>query len=247
MGAPRPRGTGRTLVVIPALNEERSVGEVIREIHATTPDADVLVVDDGSTDATVAVATEAGAWVLRMLYHLGVGGAMRGGFRFANRHGYAAVVQVDADGQHDPAEIGRLLAGLEHDDVVVGARFAGRGEYAISTPRRWAMRVLALAVGRLVGTSLDDVTSGFRAAGPRAIRVFAVDYPVEYLGDTLESLGIASQAGLRVSQVPVMMRPRADGDSSQSPIWATVYFLRALLVLALAGIRPSAPEHRRST
>lgn len=232
---------GPVLVVVPALNEEDSVGAVVAELRDAVPNADVLVVDDCSRDATREVAAAAGAWVLALPFHLGVGGAMRAGFRFAERHGYRAVVQVDADGQHDPTEILRLLEALEHDDVVVGGRFSGRGHYEVGLIRRAAMRVLAGIVSWLVRTRLRDVTSGFRAAGPRAIPVFADQYPVEYLGDTLESLVIAAHAGLFVGEVPVAMRVRAGGRPSHSPSWAAAYFVRALLVLALASSRGRGP------
>ena len=124
-------------------------------------------------------------------YNLGVGGAMRAGYRYALRHRYDAAVQVDADGQHDPTYLKLLVDGLEPRDIVVGARFAGEGEYRARGPRRWAMRLLAFTLTRLAGNKMTDVTSGFRAANRRAIRVFADHYPAEYLGDTVESLVIA--------------------------------------------------------
>ena len=232
----------RTLVVVPALNEEDAIGAVVTEIRAAVPEVDVLVVNDGSRDGTSAVAAAAGAWVLDLPYWLGVGGAMRAGFRFALRHGYEAVVQVDADGQHDPAEIPRLVEALGYEDVVVGGRFSGRGAYEVGVVRRLAMRFLAGIVSWLVRARLRDVTSGFRAAGPAAIPVFAEHYPVEYLGDTLESLVIAAQAGLRVGEVPVQMRARAGGRPSTSPAWAAAYVLRALLVLALASSHGRGPR-----
>lgn len=235
-------GRLRTLVVVPALNEEDAIGAVVAEIRQAVPDADVLVVNDGSRDATSAVAAAAGAWVLDLPYRLGVGGAMRAGFRFAARHGYEAVVQVDADGQHEPAEIPRLVEALGREDVVVGGRFSGRGVYEVGGVRRLAMRMLARIVSWLVRAPLRDVTSGFRAAGPRAIPVFAEHYPVEYLGDTLESLVLAAQAGLLVGEVPVQMRVRAGGRPSTSPTWAAAYVLRALLVLALASSHGRGPR-----
>jgi glycosyltransferase involved in cell wall biosynthesis len=162
---------------------------------------------------------------------------MRTGFRYALRHGYDIVVQVDADGQHDPREVTELLDALDTADLVIGARFAGRGSYPARGPRRWAMWVLALALSRMAGTRLTDVTSGFRAAGPRAVRLFAHHYPAEYLGDTVESLVNAARCGLRVRQVPVQMRVRQSGNPSQTPIRAAVYLLRAALALLLVLVR----------
>jgi glycosyltransferase involved in cell wall biosynthesis len=227
----------RLLVVIPALNEQESVGHVVKEVLSAVPSADVLVVDDGCSDDTSAVARRAGAQTLIMPFNVGVGGAMRAGFRYALQEGYDAVVQVDADGQHDARELPPLLAALEGHDVVVGARFAGRGAYAARGPRRWAMRLLAFVLSRLARTPLTDVTSGMRAAGPRAIRLFARHYPSEYLGDTVESLVIASRAGLRITQVPVTMRPRTTGAPSHKPWKAGIYLMRACLALLLALVR----------
>lgn len=227
----------RLLVVVPALNEEGSVGYVVKEVLAALPDASVLVVDDGCTDGTAAAARDAGARVLVLPFNVGVGGAMRAGFRYAVTHGYSVVVQIDADGQHDPAEVPPLLARLAEADIVIGARFAGRGAYAARGPRRWAMRLLAAVLSRVSGSRLSDVTSGLRVAGPRAVPLFARHYPAEYLGDTVESLVIAVRAGLTVTQVPVHMRERMAGSASHAPWKATIYLFRAALALLLALVR----------
>jgi len=234
----------RVLVVMPALNEARSLGETIAELRDAYPDVDLLVVDDGSTDNTAGVARKAGAQVCRLPFNLGVGGAMRTGYRYAIRHGYDAVVQVDADGQHDPTYLKALLDGLDDADIVVGARFAGAGDYRARGPRRWAMRMLAFALTRLARTKLTDVTSGFRAVNRRAMRIFADHYPAEYLGDTVESLVIALRSGCSVTQVPVSMRARSFGQASQTPLRASLYLLRAVVALSLALVRhwPSTLE-----
>lgn len=234
----------RILVVIPAWNEAGVIASTIAEIRAARPDLDLLVVDDGSGDGTADVAEAAGAQVARLPYNLGVGGAMRAGYRYALREGYDVVVQVDADGQHDPDYLTELVGGLGEADVVVGARFAGEGSYQASGPRRWAMWLLAKVLSRLAGTRLTDVTSGFRAANRRAVTVFADHYPAEYLGDTVESLVIALRVGCTVRQLPVEMRPRTIGQASQSPFRATVYLARAVVALGLALVRrwPAATE-----
>lgn len=226
------------LVVVPALNEEESVGRVVGDILAAVPDAACLVVDDGSTDGTAAAARSAGARVLSLPFNLGVGGAMRAGFRYARDNGHDVVVQVDGDGQHDPAYIPGLVRGLDDCDIVIGARFAGVGDYGTRGPRRWAMRGLAWAVGGVARQRLTDVTSGFKATGPRAVRLFAHTYPAEYLGDTVEALVIAARAGMRIQQVPVAMRPRQAGEPSHRPVKATAYLLRACVAFLLALLRP---------
>jgi glycosyltransferase involved in cell wall biosynthesis len=241
MMEPMPQSPTKTLVVMPAFNEEEAVADVVREVFATVPGVGVLVVDDGSVDTTSRQAAAAGATVLRLPINLGVGGAMRAGFKYALQNGYDCVVQVDSDGQHDPRSIPELVAALDRYDIVMGARFAGVGEYSVRGPRRWAMVVLSGVLSRIAGTKLTDTTSGYRASGPRAVRLFAVHYPSEYLGDTVESLVIAHRAGLTITQLPVAMRPRAGGVPSHNPYKAAVYLGRAAMALFVALIRPPVP------
>jgi glycosyltransferase involved in cell wall biosynthesis len=224
----------RVLVIVPAWNEASSVGQTVQRIRAADPSFDVVVVNDGSTDDTEAVAIEAGATVLSLPFNLGVGGAMRTGYIFALRNGYRRAIQVDADGQHDPADIARVVAGLEHADIAIGARFAAVGTYTVRGPRRWAMIVLAKTLSRLAGTRLTDVTSGFRAANERAIVQYTRYYPAEYLGDTVDSLVAALHSGLTVTQVPVAIQPRQSGRPSNGAISATLYLIRAAFALGLA-------------
>ncbi|MDQ2796109.1 MAG: glycosyltransferase family 2 protein, partial [Actinomycetota bacterium] len=158
MPAPRDHRSSprRVLVVVPAYNEEGSVGQVVAEINGCVPYADVLVVDDRSLDSTRARAMEQDAQVLTLPFNLGVGGAMRAGFRYALRNGYECVIQVDADGQHDPSEIPSLLDALQDADLVIGARFAGRGAYDVRGPRRWAMKLLSVTLSHMAKTELSD-------------------------------------------------------------------------------------------
>ncbi|MDH6235948.1 glycosyltransferase family 2 protein [Cryobacterium sp. CG_9.6] len=223
-----------TLIVMPAFNEEVVVGAVVTEVLTTLPGVSCLVVSDGSTDKTAEFASAAGATVLNLPFNLGVGGAMRLGFRYALANGFENVVQLDADGQHDPRNVPDLLARLDAVDIVIGARFAGSGDYEVSGPRKWAMKFLSTVISRIAHTPLTDVTSGFKAAGPRAVRLFAVNYPAEYLGDTIESLVLASRAGYSVAQVPVEMRPRAGGVPSHNPWKSAVYLGRAGMALVIA-------------
>lgn len=232
-----PVSASSVLIVIPALNEEGSVGGVVKEVRDAVPTAHVLVVDDGSQDRTRQVALEAGADVLSLPFNLGVGGALRAGFRYAVRFDYDIAVQVDGDGQHDPAEIERLLAGLADADMVIGARFAGRGEYSVRGARRVAMRILARSLSKRTNANLTDTTSGFRAFNKTVIELFARDYPAEYLGDTIEALLIAARAGCRVSQVSVHMRRRTLGKPSQSSIRSVVYLARAVLAVVMSRAR----------
>jgi glycosyltransferase involved in cell wall biosynthesis len=229
----------RVLIIMPAWNEADGVADVIKEVHTTLPGVDVLVVDDGSADETSAVARAAGATVMTLPYNLGVGGAMRAGYRYAHDRGYDVAIQVDADGQHDPRNVPELLEQLDHADLIIGARFAGTGEYETRGPRKWAMVVLAFWLSRMARSKLTDVTSGFRACNRDLINVFARWYPVEYLGDTVESTIAVVRAGYRIDQVPVSMRPRTTGTPSQSPWKATLYLGRIGMILLLALSRRS--------
>ena len=228
----------RVLVVIPAWNEEASIATVVHEVRSALPGVDVLVVDDGSTDKTGQRAREVGAVVAHLPYNLGVGGAMRLGFRYAVERDYDTVLQIDADGQHDPAFATQLLERIEAGaDLVIGARFAGVGDYAARGPRRWAMTVLSKSLSRLAGTRLTDTTSGMRATSRPLVELFARHYPMDYLGDTVETLAMAARRGFRIEQVPVAMRVRETGRPSHAVGMATVYLGRAFVVLVLALIR----------
>jgi glycosyltransferase involved in cell wall biosynthesis len=230
------------LVIVPAWNEEVTLPGVIAETRVALPDADILVVNDCSSDRTSELAHESGVAVLDLPINLGVGGAMRAGYKYADRHGYDFSCQLDADGQHDPAEIPALLARAEEAgeaDIVIGARFAGKGDYSAKGPRGWSMRLLAAVLSKVTRTRLTDTTSGFKLCRRSAIRVFSADYPSEYLGDTVEALIIASRAGLRVAQVPVAMRPRAGGIPSHGALKSAVFLGRAFLALIIGLSRPA--------
>lgn len=239
------RPVERALIIVPAWNESQNVGNTVREILEVDPTYDVLVIDDGSTDDTAEMAREAGARVINLPFNMGVGGAMRTGFTYAMRHGYKRAIQVDADGQHNPTDIGAVLSGLDRADISIGARFAEIGDYKARGPRRWAMKMLASVISRISGARLTDVTSGFRAANRRAIVQYVRYYPAEYLGDTIDSLVGAIHSGLSVTQVPVAMRPRAYGKPSHNPFSAARYLLRAAFALTLALMRGRRTKESR--
>lgn len=231
-----------TLIVMPAWNEEESVARVVTEVLKELPGIRCLVVSDGSTDHTEFEAASAGASVLALPFNLGVGGAMRLGFKFALENGFENVVQIDADGQHDPKNVRALLAQLENFDIVIGARFAGEQSYDIRGPRRWAMWILSKSLSKVTHTKLTDTTSGFKANGPRAVKLFAEHFPAEYLGDTVEALVIAARAGCTVTQVPVSMRERMGGQPSHNPAKAALYLGRAVLAFVFAIMRPRVKD-----
>lgn len=233
------------LIIIPAWNEEEALPKVLKEISDVTGlNADVVVVDDGSSDQTSAVARAAGATVLTLPLNLGVGGAMRTGYLYAQRMNYSRAVQVDADGQHRPVDIALLMQRMNETnaDLVIGARFAGSGEYSVRGPRAWAMKVLSGQLSRLCRTKLTDTTSGFKLANRRAINLFASELPAEYLGDTIEALVIAAKSGLVIDQVGVEMRERQGGEPSHSPFKAALFLIRAALAMFIAATRRTKKE-----
>lgn len=227
----------KILIAIPAWNEEGSIASVVSAVREHRPDADVLVVNDGSTDLTEAEALGSGARVVSLPFNVGVGGAMRTAFLYAKREGYQALVQVDADGQHDPADLDKLLEGLSEADVVVGTRFHPESMYFVGGPRRWAMVLLSKTLSWMNKGRISDPTSGFRSAGPRAIELFAVEYPADYLGDTVGSLAIAIRNGLVIQERPVTMYFRQFGRPSKNALWSALYLGRATLAIIATGLR----------
>lgn len=226
----------RVLAILPALNEVQTIRHVVTEVRSQLG-CDVLVVDDGSRDATGEVAKAAGALVIRHPFNLGVGAAIGTGIAFARGRGYEAVIQIDADGQHDASSAGVLLSPVVNGsaDLVVGSRFASG--YEVSGTRAIGMRLLSKVVSRRVGVVITDTTSGFRAFGPKAIDVFADDYPTEYLSDTVEALLDAHDAGLRIEERPVVMRGRMGGKASSGRIRSAYLFVRLLVVILFHPLR----------
>jgi glycosyltransferase involved in cell wall biosynthesis len=226
----------RTLVIIPAFNEEESLPAVLAQLAEQTPEYDVLVVSDGSTDHTAELARASGVLVATLPFNLGIGGALRTGFAFAVRRGYERAVQFDADGQHDPLAVRALLDGLDRGaDMVIGSRFTEGGTvtYEVSSVRRRAMRVLQWSVGVLVRQPFTDTSSGFRAFSRPLLEYFATSYPVEYM-DSVEALVQACNAGFRVEEVPANMLGRTGGAPSTRNFKLVYYYVRLLVVLVVS-------------
>jgi Glycosyl transferase family 2 len=243
----------RVLVIVPAFREEASVAEVVGQIRALSATGmdrhvlDVLVVDDGSTDATALRARAAGAIVASLPVNLGVGAALQTGFRYAVAHGYTTVVTVDADGQHPVSHIPALL-NVDGAALVVGSRFVP-GSVApewVSSTRSAAMGVLRRRLTKRTGVRLYDPTSGFRVIREPLLTRFAVDFPATYLGDTFEAhLSAAAVLGAdRIAEVSVPMKARATGVPSSVGVRNLAYFARALLTTARPVWKPlGSPRH----
>ncbi|MGZ4383010.1 MAG: glycosyltransferase family 2 protein [Gaiellaceae bacterium] len=227
----------RRIAIVPALNEEGAIGAVIDEIRAFDPGFDIVVVDDGSTDRTAARAAERGAFVLRLPFNLGIGGAVQTGYRFAFERGYDLAVQIDGDGQHDPSQLPAIVAPVLDDeaDFVVGSRFSASGGFRSSFLRRLGIRIFAVTVSAIARQRLTDTTSGFRAVNRRGIALFASDYPHDY--PEVESTVVAVKHRLRIAEVPVLMRERAAGRSSITAFGSVYYMAKVLLALLVSVFR----------
>ena len=225
------------LAIIPAYNEENTVGQVVRSIFATSGGVDVLVVSDGSQDRTVSEAKEAGAFVIALPDNLGIGGAMQTGYRYAAEQGYEYAVQVDADGQHDPADLPRLLAEAQKRDanLIIGSRYVAKTGYQSSPARRLGMIVLSSFVQLAVGYPVKDTTSGYRVADRRVIQLFSDYYPLDY--PEVEVLVLLHRHRVKVREVSVEMRERQAGHSSITTLKSIYYMLKVTLAIGLEVLR----------
>ncbi len=232
----------RTIAIIPAFNEEEALPGVLAELRQAVPDIDVVVISDGSRDRTAEVARAAGVNVVELPYNLGIGGALQTGFRFALRGGWARAVQVDADGQHDPGQIARLLDALDAGaDLVIGTRFAAEGgAYRVGRTRERAMGAMRVAVRMLSGRRFTDTSSGFRAFDADVIAFFADTYPSEYM-DSVEALLLALREGFSVVETPVTMRERQAGRASNRNLRLVYHFIRLAVVMVSGAGRHRAP------
>jgi glycosyltransferase involved in cell wall biosynthesis len=244
----------RTLVFIPAWNEADSVAAVIADVRERLPEADVLVVDDGSGDKTAAVAAEAGAIVASLPFNQGLGAALQTGYLYALREGYDFCAHLDADGQHPPAEVARLLAEVRADraDLVLGSRYREPGEgaegvvgddYKPTLSRRIGTSVFRFFLTLATRQRFTDTTSGMRAANRRVMELFSENYSPDFA--EIESLQLAVRQGLRVEEVPVRMLERAGGSSFLTPLRSTFFIFKGLVVLLVGQFRPRKVEAER--
>ncbi len=226
------------LAVVPAYNESATVARVVRELQQGAPDFDVLVIDDGSTDATAAAARAAGARVVSLPFNLGIGGAVQAGFVYALENGYERMVQVDGDGQHVAQEIGQLQAAMADDpriDMVCGSRFLTDNGYLAPVSRRTGIHIFAFLLSRIVGQPVTDPTSGFRLYNRRAITLFARDYPHDY--PEVEAVLMVHHHQLRMREVSVRMLERGGGVSSISSGKSAYYMVKVLLAILVGLLR----------
>jgi glycosyltransferase involved in cell wall biosynthesis len=228
----------RKVAVVPAYNEAGSIAEVVAEIRHFDPDFEVVVVDDGSDDATAELAEAAGATVLTLPFNLGIGAAVQTGLQYAAEHDFDVAVQIDGDGQHDCGELRALLEPVLNGpaDIAVGTRFAGESTYRASAARRIGIALFARLVSLIVRERVTDTTSGFRAMNRRAVRLFASDYPHDY--PEVEATVLVYRHGLRLVEVPVSMRRREAGRSSITAFRSLYYMGKVTLALFVGLLRP---------
>jgi glycosyltransferase involved in cell wall biosynthesis len=240
----------RTLVFIPAWNESASVAGVIADVREALPKADVLVVDDGSSDATAEVAREAGALVASLPFNQGLGAALQTGYLYALREGYDACAHLDADGQHPPEEVARLLEEVHADraDLVIGSRYhdgsvAESGDYKPTISRRIGTSVFRFFLTLATRQRFTDTTSGMRAANRRVMALFSRHYSPDFA--EIESLQLAVREGLRVEELPVRMLERAGGSSFLTPLRSAFFIFKGVVVLLVGQFRPRHAEVER--
>jgi glycosyltransferase involved in cell wall biosynthesis len=238
----------RLVAIVPAWNEAGAIGRVVEEIRSVSPDIEVVVVDDASSDDTAAIAVAGGAIVLSLPFNVGIGGAVQTGFRYALEEGYERAVRLDGDGQHDASQIPKILAPIEtgEADLVIGSRFVDpRGAYRPPLARRMGIRVFARLVSVLGRQRVTDTTSGFVALDRTGIELFAAQYPHDY--PEVEATLVALRSGLRLAQVQVEMRERTTGVSSITFLRSLYYIVKVTLALLVASLRryPKLEEVRQ--
>jgi glycosyltransferase involved in cell wall biosynthesis len=241
----------RTLVFIPAWNEGASVAEVIGDVREHLPEVDVLVVDDGSTDATAGRAREAGAVVASLPFNQGLGAALQTGYLYALREGYDCCAHLDADGQHPASEVSRLIAEIASGraDLVVGSRYKDDpaspvgDDYQPTISWRIGTSLFRFFLTLATRQRFTDTTSGMRAANRRVMSLFSENYSPDFA--EIESLQLAVRQGLRVEEVPVRMLERAGGRSFLTPLRSAFFIFKGLIVLLVGMFRPRQVEVER--
>jgi glycosyltransferase involved in cell wall biosynthesis len=217
------------LVIVPAYNEEAAVGGVVRAIHAAMPGTPVLVIDDCSLDATQAMARAAGARVLPLPHHLGLGGCVQAGYKLAFELGYEYVIRVDGDGQHDAGDIPRVFEALRTSgcEMVIGSRFVDGGASRPHSIRGLGIRFFRMVLRPILGKPVHDPTSGFVGVNRNALQVFSKSFPLEY--PEIEALVVLQRKRFRFLEIPCRMHPRTTGRSSITAVRSIYYIVHVLL------------------
>jgi glycosyltransferase involved in cell wall biosynthesis len=227
----------KVLIVVPAFNEEENIGRVIADVRRVTPLADVLVVDDGSLDATGIMAAQAGAKVISLPFNLGYGVALQTGFKYALRHGYDFVVQMDADGQHEATSVVRLIDEVRKGsaDVILGSRFLAPSGFRPPLPRRIGIVLFRAIVSLVLGQRVSDPTSGFQALNRAVLDLYATDaYPVDF--PDADVLIMLHFSGFRIREIPVTMYPKAAAKKSMHSGFKPLYYVFKMFLSILVTL-----------
>ena len=228
----------KILIIVPALNESGNISRTIADIKKQNLSVDIVVIDDGSTDATAQEALAAGVKVISLPFNLGIGGAVQTGFQYAWQYGYDIAVQMDGDGQHEASFLGKLIAPILENqaDLVIGSRFIeDDGGFKSSFTRRVGIHFFVHLINMLTGLNITDPTSGFRAHNRKVIEMFAQDYPQDF--PEPEAIVVAKCLGARISETAVMMRKREGGQSSIRQLKSLYYMLKVTFAICLHTIR----------
>jgi len=223
----------RILAIVPALNEVDNIGSVVQNLITTSPWLDVLVIDDGSTDATAEVARTNGAKVISLPVNLGIGGAVQTGFLYALKNQYDVALQVDGDGQHRAEEIKKLVNPvlLGEADVTIGSRFLEKTSYKSAWPRRLGIYLLSKTIQSVVRKNFTDPTSGFRAYNQKALKIVSAHYSTDY--PEPDSIVTLLKNRLRLIEISVEMDARLSGSSSITPFKSGYYMFKVSLAIIL--------------
>ena len=237
-------GPGSLLVIVPTLNEEGAIALVVRDVHLHLPGVPVLVIDDCSTDGTINVARSAGAEILAMPHHLGLGGCVQAGYKLAYELGFDYVIRIDGDGQHSAADILRVFERLESSgcEMVIGSRFVAQNATPAGIVRSLGIRFFRLVLRPILGKPVRDPTSGFVGVNRRALEVFSRSFPLEY--PEIEALVVLQRRAFRFEEVPCKMRPRAAGRSSITALRSLYYIMHVLLGVFVNVLKFDRRLHR---
>jgi len=240
--APSLIGFPNTLIVIPAFNEEKNIGRVLEGIRRCAPEIPVLVVNDGSRDLTARISREHGAKVISLPFNSGYGVTLQTGFIFALKNGYTTVLQMDADGQHDPRYIVDMLQEIQHEnlDVVIGSRFLGDNNYKTTFLKRIGMFIFGNLASLFCGQRVSDPTSGFQALKGKAIHFVASEYyPPDY--PDADFIIMLHRYGFKTREIPVTMHP-SPGNKSMHSGHKTIYYVFKMFLSIIVTLLRQKPK-----
>jgi glycosyltransferase involved in cell wall biosynthesis len=240
----RASGADSLLVIVPAFNEEGAIAMVVTNIRQNLPGVPVLVIDDCSRDATATIARDAGAEVLSLPHHLGLGGAVQAGYMLAYELGFEYVIRVDGDGQHDARDIPRVFDKLKESkyEMVIGSRFVDENGSKASVVRSIGIRFFRMVLRPILGKTVHDPTSGFVGVNREALQVFTKSFPLEY--PEIEALVVLKRRRFRFAEVPCKMHKRMAGRSSITPIKSIYYIVHVLLGVFVNVLRYERRFHQ---